>query len=43
MKHIHTLALLTGYHYLCCAKTLALMGQAFADATLQMRKDAGVR
>ena len=30
-----------GYHYLGCAKTFALMGQAFAVATLQMRKDAG--
>lgn len=25
-----------GYHYLGCAKTFALMGQAFAEATLQM-------
>jgi alpha-galactosidase len=25
-----------GYHYLGCAKTFALMGQAFAQATLQM-------
>lgn len=25
-----------GYHYLGCAKTFALMGKAFADATLQM-------
>ena len=30
-----------GYHYLGCAKTFALMGKAFAEATLQMRKDAG--
>jgi alpha-galactosidase len=29
-----------GYHYLGCAKTFALMGQAFANATLQMMKDA---
>ncbi len=27
-----------GYHYLGCAKTFALMGQAFAEATLQMMK-----
>ena len=27
-----------GYHYLGCAKTFALMGQAFAQATLQMMK-----
>ncbi|MEO6741173.1 MAG: sialate O-acetylesterase [Chthoniobacteraceae bacterium] len=27
-----------GYHYLGCAKTFALMGKAFADASLQMRK-----
>ena len=32
-----------GYHYLGCAKTFALMGKAFAEATLQMRKDAGTR
>ena len=25
-----------GYHYLGCAKTFALMGKAFAEATLQM-------
>jgi alpha-galactosidase len=25
-----------GYHYLGCAKTFALMGQAFADANLEM-------
>ena len=25
-----------GYHYLGCAKTFALMGQAFAEANLQM-------
>ena len=28
-----------GYHYLGCAKTFALMGQAFARATLQMMKE----
>jgi hypothetical protein len=28
-----------GYHYLGCAKTFALMGQAFADAILTMKKD----
>jgi hypothetical protein len=27
-----------GYHYLGCAKTFALMGRAFAEATLEMRK-----
>ena len=27
-----------GYHYLGCAKTFALMGQAFADANLSMLK-----
>tara|TARA_R100000789_G_scaffold100323_1_gene109806 strand:- start:575 stop:1783 length:1209 start_codon:yes stop_codon:yes gene_type:complete len=27
-----------GYHYLGCAKTFALMGQAFANAILEMRK-----
>ena len=27
-----------GYHYLGCAKTFALMGRAFAEATLQMMK-----
>ena len=27
-----------GYHYLGCAKTFARMGQAFAEATLDMRK-----
>jgi alpha-galactosidase len=27
-----------GYHYLGCAKTFALMGKAFADATLAMMK-----
>ena len=32
-----------GYHYLGCAKTFALMGRAFAEATLQMRKEAGSR
>jgi alpha-galactosidase len=26
-----------GYHYLGCAKTFALMGQAFAEATLRVR------
>lgn len=26
-----------GYHYLGCAKTFALMGEAFAEATLRMR------
>ena len=30
-----------GYHYLGCAKTFALMGKAFAEATLQMSKDTG--
>ena len=29
-----------GYHYLGCAKTFALMGKAFAEATLEMMKDA---
>ena len=29
-----------GYHYLGCAKTFALMGEAFAAATLQMMKPA---
>ncbi len=28
-----------GYHYLGCAKTSALMGRAFAEATLQMMKE----
>lgn len=28
-----------GYHYLGCAKTFALMGRAFAEATLRMSKD----
>ena len=32
-----------GYHYLGCAKTFALMGKAFAEATLQMRKEEGKR
>jgi len=32
-----------GYHYLGCAKTFALMGCAFADATLTMLKDQGRR
>ncbi len=27
-----------GYHYLGCAKTFALMGKTFAEATLQMMK-----
>ena len=27
-----------GYHYLGCAKTFALMGQAFAEANLKMLK-----
>ena len=27
-----------GYHYLGCAKTFALMGSAFAEATLKMMK-----
>lgn len=29
-----------GYHYLGCAKTFALMGKAFAEATLTMMKDS---
>ena len=29
-----------GYHYLGCAKTFALMGKAFAEATLQLMKTA---
>jgi hypothetical protein len=29
-----------GYHYLGCAKTFALMGEAFAEANLQMRASA---
>jgi len=29
-----------GYHYLGCAKTFALMGKAFANATLEMMKNA---
>jgi len=29
-----------GYHYLGCAKTFALMGEAFAEANLEMLKDA---
>ena len=28
-----------GYHYLGCAKTFALMGKAFAEATLTMMKE----
>jgi alpha-galactosidase len=28
-----------GYHYLGCAKTFALMGKAFAEATLQMMNE----
>ena len=27
-----------GYHYLGCAKTFALMGKAFAEATLQLQR-----
>jgi hypothetical protein len=30
-----------GYHYLGCAKTFALMGRAFAEATLVMMKQQG--
>jgi hypothetical protein len=30
-----------GYHYLGCAKTFALMGRAFADATLALLKEQG--
>jgi hypothetical protein len=26
-----------GYHYLGCAKTFAVMGEAFAEAILEMR------
>jgi hypothetical protein len=29
-----------GYHYLGCAKTFALMGEAFAEANLKMRSEA---
>ena len=29
-----------GYHYLGCAKTFALMGEAFAEANLKMRAEA---
>ena len=29
-----------GYHYLGCAKTFALMGKSFAEATLQMMKNS---
>jgi alpha-galactosidase len=32
-----------GYHYLGCAKTFALMGKAFAEATLTMLKEEPVR
>ena len=32
-----------GYHYLGCAKTFALMGRAFADATLQMMREQSGR
>lgn len=32
-----------GYHYLGCAKTFALMGKAFAEATLTMMKEQGSR
>jgi hypothetical protein len=28
-----------GYHYLGCAKTFALMGKSFAEATLSMMKE----
>jgi alpha-galactosidase len=27
-----------GYHYLGCAKTMALIGKAFAEANLEMEK-----
>jgi hypothetical protein len=27
-----------GFHYLGCAKTMALIGKAFAEATLEMEK-----
>ena len=30
-----------GYHYLGCAKTFALMGKAFAEATLELMKASG--
>jgi trimethylamine:corrinoid methyltransferase-like protein len=30
--------LTAGYHYLGCAKTLALMGKTFAEASLKMQK-----
>ena len=30
-----------GYHYLGCAKTFAMMGKAFAEATLTMMKNQG--
>lgn len=32
-----------GYHYLGCAKTFALMGRAFAEATLNMMQDQARR
>ena len=32
-----------GYHYLGCAKTFALIGRAFAQATLEMRRNAQPR
>jgi hypothetical protein len=32
-----------GYHYLGCAKTFALMGRAFAEATLVLSRDASSR
>jgi hypothetical protein len=32
-----------GYHYLGCAKTFALMGQAFAESTLTMIKNQGLQ
>ena len=28
-----------GYHYLGCAKTMALIGRAFAEAALEMQKN----
>ena len=27
-----------GYHYLGCGKTMALIGKAFAEATLELQK-----
>ena len=32
-----------GYHYLGCAKTFALMGQSFAEATLSLMKNRGAQ